>query len=760
MAPNSVIAQGAVDDMEPSLSDTVASPSMAEEELENDAFREQVERILGCEQFRTSAKISAFLRFVTDAALAGRAHEIKETSIGVAVYGRNPSYDPKLDTVVRTEARRLRQKLDRYFAEEGKNDPIRISLPKGGYVPVFERVVLPSSIEHSEVEDSTPVPSISMTAGDSVDLPGPQVLPRRSRNAILFLGMVALIATATILTIRPFRQNTPASSEYQQILPLTSLPGESYQPDISPDGKSVAFIWNNGTPFFNIYVVQPGGKPLRVTSSNSFDMRPVWSPDASSLAFLRVDRTGTHVMLTAFPGGSERVLFDLHSGRPWGEDQLALRSDAGPNWTPDGRAVIVSDTAPSSRGLGLFKFELASGQLVALTNPSFDQRDLHPVVSPDGKWIAFTRFSSYDSADIFLWSALDRTEKRLTFDRTDLQGLAWNRDSLSVIFSSNRAGVYQLWKINIDGSGMVPVSTSGESAIQPATSRDGKLIVYADASLRSQLLKIPTSSEKPAGIAVSHSTRVSHSAQFSPDGTKIAFVSDRGGSWELWVSDNDGENARQITDFHTSSVGSPRWSPDGKMIVFDARPEGRSSIYVISDSGGAPRRLSSANSEDKQPTWAPDGEWIYFNSNRDGEMHLWKMRKDGSNPVSFSSVSATDPRFTLDGKHLLYTSNLPGLWSLDLDTGAKSQVSGLEDAHFGRLWTVAKNGLYFVNVQSDRRKLMFHDLHSGSNQFVSNLPVDPLVGYPSLTFSADDQSVIFSSKEDVRSDLMEFRLEK
>jgi hypothetical protein len=74
---------------------------------------------------------------VVGSTLKGEADHLKETTIGVAVFGRSPDYDPKVDTIVRSQAWRLRSKLKKYYASEGANDPIIIDIPTGHYVPVF-----------------------------------------------------------------------------------------------------------------------------------------------------------------------------------------------------------------------------------------------------------------------------------------------------------------------------------------------------------------------------------------------------------------------------------------------------------------------------------------------------------------------------------------------------------------------------------------------------------------------------------------------
>jgi adenylate cyclase len=98
----------------------------------------QLERILKSPSFRKCIQLSRFLRFAVDQAVAGSNGASKETLIGVEIFGRPPDYDPGSDPVVRVEARRLRVKLAEYYSGEGREDPVRIELPKGGYLPQFE----------------------------------------------------------------------------------------------------------------------------------------------------------------------------------------------------------------------------------------------------------------------------------------------------------------------------------------------------------------------------------------------------------------------------------------------------------------------------------------------------------------------------------------------------------------------------------------------------------------------------------------------
>src|SRR5260370_13175105 len=100
-------------------------------------IRAQLQRILDSPVFSTALRLSQFLQFVVVRSIEGQAAAIKEYLIGVEVYNRASSYDPKADSIVRAEASRLRAKLREYYEANGKNDPIRIDLPKGSYTPVF-----------------------------------------------------------------------------------------------------------------------------------------------------------------------------------------------------------------------------------------------------------------------------------------------------------------------------------------------------------------------------------------------------------------------------------------------------------------------------------------------------------------------------------------------------------------------------------------------------------------------------------------------
>jgi len=120
---------------------TIAAGSNTAAKPSPECVRAQLDKILASQAFAGAERPGRFLRFVVEQALAG--NPLKETLLGVEVFGRSPSYDPRLDGVVRVEAVKLRSRLKEYYQNEGASDPVRIDLPKGGYLPCFEALSVP-----------------------------------------------------------------------------------------------------------------------------------------------------------------------------------------------------------------------------------------------------------------------------------------------------------------------------------------------------------------------------------------------------------------------------------------------------------------------------------------------------------------------------------------------------------------------------------------------------------------------------------------
>ena len=141
-------------------------------------INEQLSKILSSPNFRNSPVLASFLRFITEEALAGRASNLNEYAIATQVFCRGADFDSADDTIVRTQAYRLRLKLGEYYGADGLRDRIVIEIPKGHYVPLFKRQPQPVVLD-----------------GTFANLPAPTHLPAAQKKAsTLFIFLLASCA--------------------------------------------------------------------------------------------------------------------------------------------------------------------------------------------------------------------------------------------------------------------------------------------------------------------------------------------------------------------------------------------------------------------------------------------------------------------------------------------------------------------------------------------------------------------------------------
>lgn len=709
------------------------------QEVSTDEVRQALSRILASSPFCQSVRMSRFLRHAVEATLAGETDQLKEVCVGMAVFDRPADYNPKLDPVVRNEARRLRTKLEQYYAAEGLADRVRISIPRGGYVALFEWT--------TEIAD--PAPRLELT---QVRLPPPPApRPKQWRIAVA-AGAILLIACLLFVRLNPPARQDFAGVRFQY---LTSLPTREIQPAISPDGQRVAYSSDQeGT--YAIHATTLDGQTTRLSHSTAKEMHPAWSPDGRLLAFLRSADEAFDLVIIPVAGGAERKVARIEHLRMASprDDVLLAPGSPGPAWSPDGSELAFTNGDDSARRAPLQLLRLNSGRQSWLTHPAKGELDFYPAWSPDGKWLAFSRMRSNSTSGMYLIPSSGGAERQITRDNQDIRGLAWMPDGRSRVVSSNHAGLQRLWQVDIRNGDMIPLPTAGASARDPAVSRDGKWLVYSDYMLEAELWQADLKTGAARNLLPS--TRQDHSAQYSPDGKSIAFVSDRSGSWELWTMLADGTSPRQITHFEGPLLGTPHWSPDGKYLAFDARPAGHSAIFVIPALGGAPRPVEEDSFEDKMPSWSHDGRWIYFNSDRGGTQQLWKIPAMGGKAVRLTGGFAADSLESADGKTVWFLGDGGGIHQVSAAGGPAIAVPEAGPATLAsrRIWSISPEGIWFGVRTEEGLSVRMFDFANRHVRHKASLENDSMLDVPGISISPDGAHLIYSRRKESRSDLL------
>jgi Tol biopolymer transport system component len=148
---------------------------------------------------------------------------------------------------------------------------------------------------------------------------------------------------------------------------------------------------------------------------------------------------------------------------------------------------------------------------------------------------------------------------------------------------------------------------------------------------------------------------------FSPDGRQIAFISSRSGSAEVWISDNDGRNLRQLTHLGAHILSYPKWSPDGTRIAFHARIPDVAEVYVVDVNQGAPRQITHENPGLALATWSNDGRFLYASTLVGGTSVTHRFPAAGGKIERLWDGDLV--RESVDGKYILYKkSHAPGIF--------------------------------------------------------------------------------------------------
>ena len=196
-------------------------------ESDANAARRQLERVLASPGFSRNERLARFLRFVVEQHLEGRDGEIKESVIAVEVFGRRADHDPKQDSIVRTEAARLRARLSEYYVGEGKNDALVIELPKGGYAPVFLQPAVEPAMTSSGPAADSPLPRLSgrLEKYYSGGMEPRLRVDRKNRHATApWIGLLAVAALFGLAVFRSVRKSSmPRPEKSIAVLPFMDL---------------------------------------------------------------------------------------------------------------------------------------------------------------------------------------------------------------------------------------------------------------------------------------------------------------------------------------------------------------------------------------------------------------------------------------------------------------------------------------------------------------------------------------------------------
>lgn len=240
--------------------------------------------------------------------------------------------------------------------------------------------------------------------------------------------------------------------------------------------------------------------------------------------------------------------------------------------------------------------------------------------------------------------------------------------------------------------------------------------------------------------------------RWSPDGRRILFQSNRSGRWQLYVMDRDGGNERRLTD-NAFDDNFPDWSPDGSQVAFVSNRGGDQDVYVMAMDGSGLRNLSRHPAFDIHPYWAPDGRSVLFNSNRReaGNYDVYRVSADGNDLVRLtdSDDEETCARLSPDGRRIvLLVGEGPGneeVYRLDADGGNRVDLSRSPVAEGWPAWSPDGREIVYASRETGIFCLYLMDSEGGHRRRIT--APEPPFWDARPQIAADGRSVVFNRSD-------------
>ena len=532
------------------------------------------------------------------------------------------------------------------------------------------------------------------------------VAGRTAWTAALVLG--ALVAAAAFWRMRAGTPPAPAPAtatetatepvaERLAYVTITSRPGRESSPNLSPDGSMVAYEQMDAKGYGVIMLqatLHVPGRPLTQPPAGYSDALPVWSHDGRRLAFVRYDpQNRCEMMVVAASGGDERKIADCFAG-----------SASTYDWAPGDTGLLmgVAIKPPSESSSPLRLLDIASGQWRTLDYAiAAGDIDIDPRYSPDGRWIVFRR--SISLSDLWRMPAAGGTPQRLTTVKGDIRGWDFTPDGSAIIFSyiGNEVG---LFRYDMASGKVTPVPADG-ILVSPDIARASPSMVFTVDQSTSGIFRYTLPSTPGGKVArqrVFPSSRSDMLPAVSPDGRMLAFMSDRGTRFELWVGELDKpESARPIGTLMPVPRHIPVWSEDGSRLLVVGNQTGQQALYEIEVESGRMHLLPVPAPSPIYAAYTDDPDHIIVGSDS-GNGRLRAVLYDRSGMPWRELASLPDValvRFNAATSKIYFTRVIkPGTWQADtrLQSVAVLDADRPHAPKEYKRWDVSADGAYFM----------------------------------------------------------------
>ena len=523
---------------------------------------------------------------------------------------------------------------------------------------------------------------LSEASGEAV----PVERPRKKRS--WWAAAIAALALLGVADLALRLQSAgPAQRRPGTLRRVTFLPGLEDEPSFSPDGKFLAYTTDERGNLD--VVVQPlgGGEAIRIAATEADEAEPAWSPDGSKLAFVSAQDRGGRLGITLNVGPLEPYLNgkfgDIFLAPALGGAAFKLVEDGYyPTWSPDGRRIAFMSNREGQ--VNLWTVAASGGSPVRLTRD--EGIDYQPAWSPDGRWIAYGSGGlvgyGYNVAVVAAEGGKPRT---LTSDFTFVTRPAWSPDGRSILFSGERNGILNVWRLPFspDGKPAEPsrVTLGQGQDTDVSVSRDGGKLAFAAVRDETNIWELSVDTGQLREVTSGASGP--DYPELAPDGRTLLVSATRTGGRGLWTVDLLGRFLSQLTTGDASEP-SAHWSPDGKWVAYVRAAAGMTTELCLLPVGSLAAQETGIPAA--SPEWSPDGKSIALGSPAGpGEISIYDVPSRKARAVTSVKSIVDYPTWSPDGRRIAFQrqhGSIREIWLVPADGGeAKPLTKDLEDSH-------------------------------------------------------------------------------
>jgi eukaryotic-like serine/threonine-protein kinase len=567
---------------------------------EADAVRAELEAMLASPAFASPERLRRFLRYLVEKALAGQAGELKEYAIGLDVFDRDASYDPRVDSTVRVHAGKLRDRLREYYLSAGKESPVRIEIPKGTYAPVFAFPGAPKTPE---------------TRGQ---------VPRRGLLLAVVGAAAAGIVGGAIWQAARTRTAPPVFS------PVSFRRGMISAARFAPDGQSVVYTaaWE-GRPL-DLFLTRPG-----TADSRSLQMPGVHllatGPNGEMAVGVRAQYRGYF----QFEGTLARA--SLSGGMP----REVLGETSAADIGPDGTLAVVRHAAGHDR------VEWPPGRVVFEGPAGGWLGDLR--MSRDGSRIAFLAHPvNGDNLGSLYVGERDGSVRRLGEEWFGIQGTAWGPGGREIWFAASRSATdHGLYAIGLSGR-LRTVWSGPENFVLHDLAGNGRVLLSLE-NVRLHVMAQPAGETSERDVSWLDG---GCSCALSPDGKTLAIGEGGiggGPRMSVYLRRLDGGAAVRLGDGIPMAL-----SPDGAWVLSFRHDSPQHPVLLPAGAGNA-RDIAAAGIQFlERGSWLPDSKRVLVVGRAaDRPARTYLVRVDGGAPEPVTPEGVTGVLLSPNGERLL-----------------------------------------------------------------------------------------------------------